>query len=512
MKSFAKIFKLIFSRIALMFFLILLQILAITGGAFYLMITYPISIIGFAFVQIVTFFLILNRKGAAELRIPWLIVILLPVLGVMIYFFFANHGLKLRYRRTVKLINKNTEKYFPKDTEDIITFNEENTDYSSPYRYLANSLNYTLSKGNRITYYKNGEEWFPHFIEKLKEAKKFIFMEFFIIDRGKEWSSIHKVLTQKAKEGVEIRLLYDDIGCAGTLHSAYPQVLRKQGIKCYRFNPFIPVLSGLFNNRDHRKIAVIDNEIAFTGGMNLADEYANDIARFGYWKDSMIKIEGPAIKSLTNLFLNMFDLCQYKLSDYSKYLEYDFKRYEEDAVVAPFGDGPAPFYEHMAGESNYINLIDCAKKNVYISTPYFIPTESLKSALCRAAYRGIDVRILVPGIPDKKMVYKIALTEFRQLIQAGVKIYRYSEGFNHQKSMTVDGEIAFVGTINMDYRSLVHHFECGATFSHSEAIRELENDVLDCYEHGKLLTLESTKLNPVMTLLLSIMNMFFSLF
>ena len=512
MKSFAKIFKMIFSRLALTFLFILLQIGVVTAGAFYVMINWPISIIGFAAVQVITFFFIINRKGPAELRIPWLIVILLPVLGVMIYFFFANHGLKLRYRRLVKAIRKETAQYFPSDSKDCVSFYKDNVDYVAPFKYLGNSLNYTLSTGNRVTYYGYGEKWFPEFIESLKTAKKFIFMEFFIVDRGKEWTLIHDVLRQKVKEGVDVRVIYDDIGCAGTMHTAYPQVLRKQGIKCYRFNPFIPVLSGLFNNRDHRKIAVIDNKIAYTGGMNLADEYANDIMRFGYWKDAMIKVEGPAIKSLTNLFLNVYDLCQHKISNYEAYLNYDFARYEENAVVAPFGDGPAPFYKQLAGEYNYINLIDCAKKNVYISTPYFIPTESLKSALIRAAYRGIDVRLLLPGIPDKKIPYKIALMQIRDLIEAGVKVYRYNEGFNHQKSMTVDGEIAFVGTINMDYRSLVHHFECGATFSRSPAVKELEKDVLETYSHCDLFTLENTRQSAFTVLILSILNMFVSLF
>lgn len=512
MRTLGKFLKTIFSRISLMILLIIIQVLGLSVIAYGLMVEFWPLIFEFVIIQIIVFLLVVNRKGPAELRIPWIIIILMfPILGVLIYAFFANHGLKRKYRKTIRQIRKITPKYFPVNSDDIIAYQERNSPYQSCFDFLKNSVNYTLSCGNRITYYKNGEEWFPYFIERLKTAKEFIFMEFFIIERGKEWNQIIEILKQKASEGVEVRLVYDDIGCAGKLHSWYPGELKKCGIKCYRFNPFIPLLSGLFNNRDHRKIVVIDHTEAYTGGMNLADEYANDIARFGYWKDAMIKVEGPAIKNLTYLFLTVYDICQNKISDYDKYLSYNYQRYDENTIVAPFGDGPVPFYGHPIGEYTFINMIDSAKRNIYICTPYFIPTDNLKSALIRAAYRGIDVRILVPGIPDKKLVYKIALKEIRPLIKAGVKVYRYSEGFNHQKSITVDEELGFVGTINMDYRSLVHHFECGAIFQNSTAIRDIDVDMLDCYKHGELLTLDSTRLSAFNSFICSIANIFVSL-
>ena len=504
-----KILKKIFSRMALMLLLILIQVVGVTALAIYLCIQYPPFIIEFILIDIIVLLIVINRKGNADLKLPWvLIILILPIFGMLIYVFFGNHGLKPRYRRIIRQINNSNKQYFPLDTDDMKRLEKEKGEYSTPFLFLAHALNQTSTYGNRVTYYKSGEEWFPYFIERLKAAKEFIFLEFFMIDRGKEWTQMHDVLAKKAKEGVEVRLIYDDIGCAGLLHSVYPNQLRKEGIKCFRFNPFIPLLSGVFNNRDHRKIAIIDHQEAYTGGMNLADEYANDIVRFGYWKDAMIKVEGPAIDGFINMFLNTYDLCSDHLSEYSKYLGYPYQRYKEDALVTPFGDGPAPFINQNSGKATFINMIENAKERVYICTPYFIPTESLKSAILRAGYRGIDIRILVPGIPDKKAVYKMAVTYFKELLDAGIKVYTYNEGFNHEKAVVVDGKLAFIGTINMDYRSLVHHFECGAIFMDDNAVKEVENDLIDCYEHSELVDERKTKLSAMSSLMCAIMNIF----
>ena len=492
---------------ALMLLLILIEIAAITTGAVFLIITWWPFVIEIILIEIIVFLLVVNRKGPAELKTPWIIcVLLLPVLGVLLYAFFANHGLKSKYRMITKEIAKEQKEHFDTNPPVLEMIKEKETTYSSPFEYLSNSMRYTPTDGNKVSYYASGEEWFPKFKEELKKAKEFIFMEFFIIDRGKEWEEIHQILVDKAKEGVEVRLIYDDIGCAGLLHSYYPKVLKKEGIKCFRFNPFIPLLSGIFNNRDHRKIAIIDHRIAYTGGMNLADEYANDIVRFGYWKDSMIEIEGPAIDNLIYLFLSTYDLSRNKSSDYDKYLGYNYVRQKENAIVTPFGDGPSPFYGNEVGEATFINMIESAKESIYISTPYFIPTDNLKAAILRAGYRGVDIRILLPGIPDKKAVYKMALTYVKDLTKAGIKVYRYNEGFNHAKMIVVDKKLAFVGTINMDYRSLVHHFECGAIFMNSKAVEDVYNDLLDCYNHGEELTKENTKLSVMSSLGCALMN------
>jgi cardiolipin synthase len=252
--------------------------------------------------------------------------------------------------------------------------------------------------------------------------------------------------------------------------------LRKLGIECYKFHPFRPILSGMYNNRDHRKIVIIDHEMAFTGGMNLADEYGNVIERFGYWKDTMIKIEGSGINNLIITFLQNFDLSCHKISDYDKYIKYKYKEYDTSGYVMPFGDGPGGIDNALIGEQTYINILHYAKHEVYISTPYLVPTYGLIDALRNAATRGVKVHLIVPGIPDKKLVYRVAETNFRYLMSAGVKIYRYKPGFNHMKSIIADGKLAMVGTINFDFRSLVHHYECGAVLYKTECMKDILED------------------------------------
>lgn len=416
---------------------------------------------------------IIKSELDPEFKIPWLVVLLvLPGVGVVFYIIFRQRSLKRKQRKTLAQIRKSYEPFF-KDKTDTVC---EDGSYDLPIDFLTYTSDFLPHRNNKITYFECGEKFFPDFVEKLKEAKEFIFMEFFIIHHGIEWQQIHAVLAQKAKEGVEVRLLYDDFGCLTTLDRSYIRVLRKEGIKAYRFNKVGVILSGTYNNRTHRKIAVIDHKYAYVGGMNLGDEYANDIKRFGYWKDTMIRIEGSAINNLIALFLTNYDLNICKVSDYAKYLDYDYPKFESDAIVFPFGTGPENVYSVRVGEQNFVNIIDSAKEYVYISTPYLIPSLDLISAIKRACYRNIDVRIIIPGTPDKKLVFLAAKYYSSLLLKSGAKIYFYTPGFNHMKSCIADGRVAFVGTINMDYRSLVHHYECGATIMGGETMSEIKAD------------------------------------
>ena len=428
-------------------------------------------------VAVIIFFKIVNKPEDPEFKIPWIVgMLLLPFFCSVLFLIFGNHGLRKKDLIILKATKNAFKSHFLLSEEQTREYREELGTATGAFKYIKNTTKLGVHTNNRVTYYKNGEEFFPAFIEDLKKAKKFIFMEFFIISDGKEWDAVKEILIQKAQEGVDIRMLYDDMGCSGTISSRTPKQLAKYGIHCYKFHPFRPILSGVYNNRDHRKIVIIDHQMAFTGGMNLADEYANEIERFGYWKDTMVKIEGSAINNFIVIFLQNYNICAGFVSDYNKYLSYEYEKFYDQGFVMPFGDGPGDFDDALIGEQTYINILNYAQKEVYISTPYLVPTYGLLDALRNAALRGVAVHLIVPGIPDKKLVYAMAKSNFRFLLDAGVHIHIYKPGFNHMKSAIADGELAFVGTINFDFRSLVHHFECGTLLYKCNCMSEIVDD------------------------------------
>ena len=428
---------------------------------------------GIAFiVGLLIFFKIVNREEDPEFKIPWIVgMLLLPFFFSIMFLIFGRHKLRKKDEVIISATRNAYNAHFDVESEKQKLGRAYGT-----FKYLNSTTLVGAHTNNRVTYYPTGEEFFPAFIEGLKQAKEFIFIEFFIITDGKEWSAVQEVLKQKAQEGVDVRIVYDDMGCSGTISSFTPRKLRKFGIKCYKFHPFRPILSGVYNNRDHRKIVVVDHQMAFTGGINLADEYANEIKRFGYWKDTMVKIEGSGINNLITIFLQNHDLCTGYVSDYNKYLNYEYKKFDDEGYVMPFGDGPGGVDDALVGEQNYINILNYARKSCYISTPYLVPTYQLLDAMRNAALRGVDVHLIVPGIPDKKAVYAVAKSNFRFLIDAGVKIHIYKPGFNHMKSAIADDELAFVGTINFDFRSLVHHFECGTILYKCNCMKDIRAD------------------------------------
>ena len=429
-------------------------------------------------VGLIIFFKIVNKEEDPEFKIPWIVgMLLLPFFTSMIYLIFGNHGLRKKDKLIISATkNAYNAHFLIRNEEEKRLIQNELDDATGTFKYIHNTTLLGVHKNNRVTYYKKGEDFFPAFIEGLKQAKEFIFIEFFIITDGKMWSEVQEVLKQKALEGVDVRIVYDDMGSGGNISYFTPRKLAKYGIKAYKFHPFRPLLSGVYNNRDHRKIVIIDHQMAFTGGINLADEYANIIKRFGYWKDTMVKIEGQAINNLIVTFLQNYNLCTGTVSDYNKYLLYDYEKFDEPGYVMPFGDGPGGIDDALIGEQNYINILNFAKKSVYISTPYLVPTYSLLDALRNASLRGVDVHLILPGIPDKKAVYAVAKSHFHYLLASGVKIHIYKPGFNHMKTMLADDQLAFVGTINFDFRSLVHHFECGTLLYKTPCCKDIRED------------------------------------
>ena len=429
---------------------------------------------------IVLYHKILNKHEDPEFKVAWLIgLVILPLFVAFIYVVFSNKGLSREEKRVMELSRTAYVPYLKMHNHAFHENENAAGDGLGPLNYIKNTSGMGYHSHNHIEYYKNGETFFPKMIEALKEAKEFIFIEFFIISDGKEWNEVKEVLIEKAKQGVEVRLVYDDLGCAGTISPRTPKKLGKYGIKCYKFHKFRPFLHRSYNNRTHRKIVVVDHKYGFTGGCNLADEYANEIKRFGYWKDTMIRIEGSAISNLITTFLQDYDLCVKEPSDYNKYLDFEYPKFEDEGFITPFGDGPGGIDNHLIGEQNYINIIHYAKKRVDISTPYLIPTYQLLDAMRNAALRGVEVNLILPGIPDKKLVYQMAKSNFPFLLDSGVNIYFYTPGFNHMKSALADEELGFVGTINFDFRSLVHHFECGATLYKTPCLKELHEDFND---------------------------------
>lgn len=333
---------------------------------------------------------------------------------------------------------------------------------------------------------------FPVLVHELEQAKHFIFIEYFIINDGVMWHTILNILEKKAKEGVDVRLIYDGFGCLTTLPYKYDEEMRKHGIKCEVFNRFRPILNIIQNNRDHRKICVIDGWTGFTGGINLADEYINQRKRFGHWKDTAVMLKGDGVWNMTAMFLYMWGIVSRTdtSSDFGNYVPHRWhpEQFEGSGYVQPFCDSPLD--DEVVGENVYLNIINRAKNYVYICTPYLIIDNEMMTALCLAAKSGVDVRIMTPGIPDKKMVFLLTQSYYKQLLESGVKIYEYQPGFLHAKSFVCDDKVGVVGTINLDYRSLYLHFEDGVWLYKNDVVLDIRNDFLETLEYCSSIDLE----------------------
>ncbi len=504
-----KLFKMLFSKIFISFLILILQV-----WVFGVLIAVCEQYI-FAFQVVTTFFGVLiilgiiNKKESPEFKLAWLVVVLIvPLFGFLIYCLFANSKMPLKQYKLAIEIAARCKKYSEltkTENEKITEFLGDKADIEAYLRATAYSRGHL---DNEVKYFPLGEDFYADLLKELKKAEKFIFMEYFIIDFGKMWSEILAVLTEKAAAGVEVRVLYDDIGCAGLLPGGYYKKLRKAGINSYKFNRFMPVVSGIHNNRDHRKITVIDGKVAYTGGVNIADEYINAKNRFGHWKDTALRVRGSAVSNFTAMFLHTFDVTSKTKSDYGKYLGIEYEKFEGGGYVHPFGDGPKPFYTERIGENNYINMLNSAKKYAYITTPYLIPDYTLISALRNAAMRGVDVKIITPAVPDKKIVFNMTRSNYRHLLQSGVKIYEYTPGFIHAKGMLTDDAVAFVGTINLDYRSLVHHYECGAVLYKTPCIADIKRDFENTLAVSREITESNFKMNFIASLANAVLNLF----
>lgn len=450
-------------------------------------------------VSLLTVIYIINGRSNPAVKLAWIVPILaFPLVGGVLFLISGGKAPKRKLARAMNLERKRSVTYQSDCKETIHALNDPNL--AGQCQYLARQ-GFPLYANTRSEYYPTGEEGYAALIEELEKAEHFIFLEYFIIHPGKMWNTILEILLRKAQQGVDVRLIYDDVGSVSTLPFRYAHKLEQQGIRAVAFNPFIPVYSTVMNNRDHRKITVIDGNVAFTGGSNFADEYINEIERFGYWKDNMVKLEGEGVWGMTLLFLEMWNTLRHTDKDLSPYRP--TRSVSGDGWVVPYGD--TPLDNEYLGESVYLNMIHGAKRYVYIMTPYLIIDQDLQTALTLAAKRGVDVRIITPGIPDKKIVFDLTRSHYPDLLEAGVRIYEYTPGFLHSKVFVCDDESAVVGTINTDYRSLYLHFENACLFLKNQAVQQVKDDFLDTQTKSqRILPADVTKNTKGKSLLYSI--------
>lgn len=498
------ILQIIFSRTMLTMVLILLQFAYLIGRMYTFAEYIPIFLGSELLVVAVMMTIIINSKENPTIKLSWcLLVGLFPIFGSIVYVVVTfDLGYRVQQRRIIET-EAAAETYLRK--QDAILEEVKGKDMQT-YQiagYLRNHSGSTVNKNTEVTYFPIGEEMFEEMVKQLKQAEKFIFLEYFMITYGYMWNTILNILIEKAKEGVEVRLLYDGSCAIYLLPYNYPKRLEALGIQCRMFSPPIPFLSTHYNNRDHRKIMVIDGKAAFTGGVNLCDEYINQNSPCGHWKDVGIMLQGDAVRDFTLMFLQMWSATERKPVTREHLLETNVERYLADAkesaerkdsesgYVIPYRDSPVD--KENIGEMVYLDILNQSKNYVYIMTPYLILDNEMQTALCFAAKRGVDVRIILPHIPDKKYAFVLAKGHYAELLAAGVKIYEYTPGFVHAKVFVSDDCRAVVGTVNLDYRSLYWHYECSAYLYQVPAIRDIVVDVNDTLQRCQQITMEDVK-------------------
>ncbi len=456
--------------------LIIMETAAVIGIVILCALYIPYFYIAIYATQVFCVLKIINSQENPDYKVPWLLfVLVVPVAGFMIYFMFYNRKLDRGQIKRIKRIFSQQV-----DTKDMKILSELEQEDRKAY-LQANQLckiSYShLYKNTSAVYYDMGEKLFPAMVEDLKKAEKFIFMEYFIIEEGLFWNTILEILKEKAKTGVDVRVVYDDVGCMCTLPGDYHKTLNKYGIKAVCFSRLRGQADNEFNNRSHRKITVIDGRVGYTGGINLADEYINEVEKHGVWKDVGIRIEGDAVNQLTSLFLIDYELnVRTAVEPFEPYFT-DGVSVKDSGYMIPFGDGPGPIYKHRVAKIAIMNMLNQAEDYVYMMTPYLIIDNELCQCIENAALRGIDVRIITPHIPDKKIILLMTRSYYKRLKDAGVKIYEYEPGFIHAKVYISDDKYGIVGTVNMDYRSLVHHFENGIWLYNHQVLSQIKDDV-----------------------------------
>lgn len=510
-KSKRGVWRVIFGRTGIVLLLLVLQVLFLLELPNIIHIHFPLVLefISGVFSVVVGVY-VLNTDADSSVKLTWLtIIMLLPVFGSLLYAYIANDFGHWAIKKWMGEIIRNTADCIQTAPETAKKLERaENTSLRQLATYVGHTGCYPVYENTAVTYYPSGEDAFDEMLRQLEQAEKFIFLEYFILDDGHMWGRMLDILAGKAKQGVEVRVMYDGTCEFTTLPRSYPDSLRSLGIKCKQFSPIMPFVSTHYNYRDHRKIMVIDGHTAFTGGINLADEYVNVTHPLGYWKDTAVMLKGDAVRSFTLMFLQMWHVDEQGPNDLSWLEAETCAPQGAEGFVLPYGD--CPLDDYRVGEMVYIDILSRAKDYVYIMTPYLILDGELENALRYAAQRGVDVRIILPGVPDKIVPYALAKNHYPALIGSGVKVYEFTPGFVHAKVMVSDDEKAVVGTINMDYRSLYHHFECAVYMQGTSAVKDIKADIVKTLGQCREVSLEQARKEHLFLRLMGAMTKIFA--
>ncbi len=430
---------------------------------------------------------IYGKHENAAIKMPWIILLLVfPLLGLILYTLFGHKDAAKWMRRRYEEIDPKLLAEIRQDPAVMERLEREDPAVASQCRYIHQFGKYPVYQNTDVRFFSDAGAGFEAQLTELQKAERFIFMEYHAIEEGESFARLKAVLADRAAHGVEVRLFYDEIGSIGFIDRSFIQRMREIGVQCRVFNPMQPILNIFMNNRDHRKITVIDGKVGFTGGYNLADEYFNITHPYGQWKDTGIMLQGEAVEALTVMFLEMWNATEETDTGYEKYFPKSAYEAREGGCLQLYADSPLD--SELLGENIYLNLIQSAQKSLYIMTPYLIISDEMARTLTLAAKRGVDVRIITPGIPDKKLIYKVTRSYYAGLAQGGVRIYEYTPGFLHAKQVIADGRVATVGTVNFDYRSLYHHFENGALLYGYDALRSVARDFEETFAVSREVT------------------------
>lgn len=482
----------IFSRMGLIVLLLAVQVVFLFSLFFRFEDFLPHILGGTALFTTVMVLYLLNRPIDPTAKITWLIVImLLPVFGALLFLFTQSEVGHRAVKRRLEQLNVQTRESVPQDPGVMAELEQTDPGAAALARYIRRSGCYPVFRNTKTTFFPMGEDKWSALLRELEEAREFIFLEYFIIDEGLMWGKILEILARKAAQGVDVRVMYDGTCEFSTLPHDYPKRLNRLGIQCKIFAPITPFVSTHYNYRDHRKILVIDGHTAFTGGVNLADEYINHVVKFGHWKDVAVMVKGEAVRGFTLMFLQMWAVDE-KEPEFDRFLTSPIPPWERgEGFVLPYGD--CPLDNDKVGERVYMDILNRARRYVHIMSPYLILDGEMETALKFAAERGVDVELILPGVPDKSAPYSLAKTHYASLLASGVKIYEYTPGFVHAKLFVSDDREGVVGTINLDYRSLYHHFECAVWLYGVECLEEMEADFRKTREKCRRVTAETVK-------------------